>query len=823
MTDETGAPEPDPTGPDQPDHGASDREPTAEPPGGLAALRERARPAWRWLRWPVYGLAALFVLVLVAGAWLWTTTDLPPARSTSAAAVLLDRDGNELALLAQEGLRLEVPLEEMAPVAIDALIAAEDQRFYEHGGIDPFGIARAVWNNVTDDSTQGGSTLTQQLVKNAYLNDDRTFSRKVREAVLAVKLERTEDKDQILERYLNTVYFGRGAYGLEAAARTYFDSTAADLSAERAALLMGLLRSPSRLDPGEDLEASQQRRDAVLGAMVDIGTLTPEEGEAAIATPIEVTVRAASPTTLQEGVAPHFVEHVRGLLIGELGEQALYDQGLVVHTTLDLADQRAAEAAVASHLDDPSDPQAALVAVDRTGAVRAWVGGRDFEALQVDLAGGAGGSGRQPGSTFKPVTLAANFEAGNGAGEQYPAPAEITLDVVGGPWTVSNAGGQDYGVITLADATVNSVNTVYAQALAKVGPQAVAELAQRLGIRRDLQAEPSIALGTEEVSPLEMASLYSTFARSGVSIDPFVITEVENRDGRTIWDPEGPTEEEAVEARIADTVSAVLSETPRSGTARRAALDRPMAAKTGTTQRNADAWLAGYTPEYTAIVWVGNPDSNEPIPDVDGQVVQGGTIPAMIWHDFMVEALADVPPTEFPEPDAELLSDTSPPMELTATPSVEPGEAVDVIANGYQMCRTAWFVVLEGPTAVAEQQTPEGQDPAPVEPVMVESPPDVDSDEATRRASVRMPVTAVPGTYQVSARCDAGAGPQQLGPTAVVEVRPDPSATTTTTSSTTSSTTTTTEPEEEPEPTTTTTSTTTTTEAPAGQQDDQEG
>lgn len=834
MTEDHGAPEPTRRGPDQPGDDPTVQQPATEaghdpdavgdePASGFAAFRERARPAWRWLRWPVYGLAALFVLVLVAGAWLWTTTDLPPARSTSAAAVLLDREGNELALLAQEGLRLEVPIEEMAPVAIDALIAAEDQRFYDHTGIDPVGIGRALWNNLTDDSTQGGSTLTQQLVKNAYLNDDRTISRKVREAVLAVKLERTEDKDQILERYLNTVYFGRGAYGLEAAARTYFDSTAADLSAAQAAVLMGLLRSPTRLDPGEDLEASQERRDAVLAAMVDMGTLTPEQGEAAIATPIEVTEAAASPTTLQEGVAPHFVEHVRGLLIEELGEQALYDQGLVVHTTLDLADQRAAEAAVATHLDDPSDPQAAVVAVDRTGAVRAWVGGRDFETLQVDLAGGAGGSGRQPGSTFKPVTLAANFEAGNGAGEQYPAPAEITLDVAGGPWTVSNAGGQDYGVITLADATVNSVNTVYAQALAKVGPQAVAELAQRLGIRRELQAEPSIALGTEEVSPLEMASLYSTFARSGVSIDPFVITEVENRDGRLIWDPEGPAEEEAVEARIADTVSAVLSETPRSGTARRAALDRPMAAKTGTTQRNADAWLAGYTPEYTAIVWVGNPDSNEPIPDVDGQVVQGGTIPAMIWHDFMVEALADVPPTEFPEPDPDLLSDTSPPMELTATPSVEPGEAVDVIANGYQMCRTAWFVVLEGPTAVADHETPQGQEPAPVEPVMVESPPDVDSDEPTRRTSVQMPVTAVPGTYQVSARCDAGAGPQQLGPTAVVEVRPDPSGTTTT-SSTTTSTTTTTEPDDEPEATTTTApEQTTTTEAPPGQQDDEGG
>jgi penicillin-binding protein 1A len=816
MSDDDGSPDQSPPAPGDGDADPSETPAATAAPtlaGRLAAFRSRAAPTWRWLRWPVYAFVAFVLLLAVAGAWLWSTTDLPPARSTSGAAVLLDREGNELALLAQEGLRLEVPLEEMAPVAIDALIAAEDQRFYDHTGIDPVGIARALWNNLTDDSLQGGSTLTQQLVKNAYLNSERTFSRKVREAVLAVKLERTEDKDQILERYLNTVYFGRGAYGLEAAARTYFDSRAADLSPERAALLMGLLRSPERLDPGEDLEASQRRRDAVLASMVEMGTLTPEEGEAAIATPIEVTVRAAATTTLQEGVAPHFVEHVRGLLIEEFGEQALYDEGLVVHTTLDLTDQRAAEAAVAANLDDSTDPQAAVVAVDRTGAVRAWVGGRDFETLQVDLAGGAGGSGRQPGSTFKPVTLAANFEAGNGAGEQYPAPAEITLDVAGGPWTVSNADGQDYGVISLADATVNSVNTVYAQALTKVGPKAVAELGERLGITSELEPEPSIALGTEEVSPLEMASLYSTFARSGVRIDPFVLTKVEDAAGATLFEVDEPEEEEAaIEPRIADTVSAVLAETPRRGTARRSALDRPMAAKTGTTQRNADAWLAGYTPEYTAVVWVGNPDSNEPIPPVDGQVVQGGTIPAMIWHDFMVEALADVPPTEFPPPDPELLSDTSPPMELTATPRVDAGQAVDIVADGYQLCQAAWFIVLEGPTSVAEQ--PGGGQQPPVTPVLVESPPDVGSDESTRRTSVQMPTTAVPGAYQVSARCDAGAGPQSLGPTATVEVRPDPSATTTTSSTTTSTTTTT----EKPRDTTTTTAPdgTTTTEAPPG-------
>lgn len=629
----------------------------------VAAVRTRlARPS---LRWPVYGLGALLVAVLGVGAWLWTTTELPPTPSVAASAVLLDHQGNELAVLAQEGLRLEVPLEEMAPVAVDALVAAEDQRFYDHTGVDPVGIARAFWNNVTDDDTEGGSTITQQLVKNTYLDDDRTLARKVREAVLAVKLERTEDKDDILERYLNTVYFGRGAYGLEAAARTWFDSSAADLTAPEAALLAGILRAPESLDPDERPEAARTRRDAVLDAMARMGTLSAEEATAAKQAPVDVVDADPSPTILRAGVAPHFVEHVRSLLVDRFGEQALYDRGLVVHTTLDLADQRAAEVAIATHLDDPDDPQAALVAIDRWGAVRAWVGGRDFEDLKVDLVSEAGTSGRQPGSTFKPITLATYLDAGNSAGDRFRAPSQITLDAGGPePWEVDNAGGAAYGSLSLAQATVRSVNTVYAQAVLEVGPEAVVDMANRLGVERDLEPHASIALGAQEVNPLELATAYSTLSRSGTRVDPFVVTSVEDRDGEVLWEVDIQPEQ-VLEPAVADTVSAILADVPRRGTARRAALDRPMAAKTGTTQRNADAWLAGYTPEYTAVVWVGNPESNQPIPDVDGVSVQGGTVPAAIWHDFMAAALDGVPETEFPEPDRDLLRDRDGPRTRT--------------------------------------------------------------------------------------------------------------------------------------------------------------
>ena len=637
-------------------------EASAEAPtrGVAPAWRDQFSAVWRYLRWPVFAGVGLLVLFVAGFAWLWATSELPPPTEIGDSALLVDRNGEELALLAQDGLRIEVPLDEMAPNVVDALLAAEDRRFYEHDGIDPLGIARAVWNNVTDNDIEGGSTITQQLVKNVYLDNDRTITRKVREAVLAMKLEGDSSKDEILERYLNTVYFGRGAYGIEAAARTYFDSSAAALEPHESALLMGILRSPESLDPQQATDAAQVRRDAVLEAMAAMGALSADELEANLAQPIEVQDEVA-PTRLTAGVGAHFVEQIRQQIVADYGERALYDRGLVVHTTLDIADQRAAEEAVAAHLDDPADPQAAVIGIDRSGAVRAWVGSRDYDELKVDLVTADGGSGRQPGSTFKPLVLAANLEAGYGAGQRFRAPGTITLDTgADEPWEVSNAGGSSYGTLTLAEATVNSVNTVYAQAVLQVGAEAVVDVARRMGVERDLQAQPSIALGTEEVSPLELATVFSTFSRSGRRIDPYRITKIETRDGDVLFELDEPEATQAIPPAVADTVTDVLSDTPRRGTATRAALDRPMAAKTGTTQDNADAWLAGYTPEYTAVVWMGFPEGQIPMDTVDGQRVFGGSIPALIWHDFMAKALEDVEATELPEPDRELLGNRRP-------------------------------------------------------------------------------------------------------------------------------------------------------------------
>ena len=611
----------------------------------------RRCPARRALGVAALAVGSLLVVLVGVAAWLWGSTTLPPPRSIGESAVLLDAEGRQLAVLARDGLRFEVPLEEVSPSVVDAVIASEDRRFRDHTGVDPVGIARAVWNNLTDEGTEGASTITQQLVKNAYLDDDRTLERKVREAILAVKLERDQDKDRILERYLNDAYFGRGAHGIEAAARTWFGRHAADLRVDEAALLVGLLPAPEALDPERRPEEARERRDLVLDAMVGTGAIRRATAVTAKGRPVEVRSRERATSTLRAGVAPHFVEHVRGVLIEAYGERALYERGLVVRTTLDIDEQRAAEMAVAAQLDQPGDPQAALVSIDRGGAVRAWVGGRSFERLRVDLVSHAGGGGRQPGSTFKPITLAAHLEAGGSVDDPFAAPARIELPHGDRTWRVSNAGGAGYGTLTIGEATVRSVNTVHAQAVLDVGPATVAELAARLGIERPLGERPSIGLGAVEVSPLELASAYATLGRSGVRIDPRAIQRVETRSGAVLHDAGEPEGEQVLDPLVADTVNAVLQRVPRQGTARAAAIDRPMAAKTGTTQRNADGWLAGYTPERTTVVWVGEASGNATVV-VDGRPVQGGTVPARIWRTYMEAALADVPPVPFPAPTA---------------------------------------------------------------------------------------------------------------------------------------------------------------------------
>jgi penicillin-binding protein 1A len=617
---------------------------------GVKKSRWRSWP--RWVRWPIVVGLGFVGLGMAAFALLWATVDLPEDPPELQSAVIVAEDGRELAVLSQEGERFIVPLDEVNPIVVEALVSAEDRRFYDHGGVDPIGVSRALVNNLRHSGTQGGSTLTQQLVKNEYLSSERSLSRKVREAVLSVKLERSANKDEILERYLNTVYFGRGAYGIEAAARAYFDTSAAELDLGQAALLVGLLRSPETADPVEDMDEARARRATVLADMVDNDAITQEEADAVTATPIEATDQTA-PEPPTGGMAPHFVEWVRQQTVDAVGEDALYASGLRVVTTLDLDAQAAAEAAVAEVVTDPAGPQAALVALDQDGAIRAHVGGRDYDELQVDLARGkeGGGSGRQPGSTFKPFVLEAALAQGTTLADRYPGPPRIEVDVGGTPFPVENYGGTGFGDLTVADATKSSVNTVYAQLLAEVGPAAVADAAHAAGIDAELDVVPSIALGVEEVSPMDLASAYLTFANDGTrALEPYGIVRIEDADGDVLWEPDrSEAVTDAVPSDVVRGVTEALRGVIESGTGTAADIGRPAAGKTGTTQDNVDAWFAGYVPGYAAVVWMGHP---QPAP-MEG--VTGGGMPAEIWQRFMTVAMEGREPEDFPEPPEELL------------------------------------------------------------------------------------------------------------------------------------------------------------------------
>jgi penicillin-binding protein 1A len=627
--------------------------------------RARGTRAWRIGRWPALALIGIFALGVLSIGVIYATVELPDELPPVESAIVYDVHGDELAAFQQDGFRVEVPLSDVAPVVVDALIAAEDRRFYDHGGVDPVGLGRAIFNNIRGRDTQGGSTITQQLVKNTYLTHERSVTRKVREAVLAFKLERRDDKDDILERYLNTAYFGRGAYGIEAAARIYYDSTASELDTAQAALLVGLLPSPQTGDPVDYPDEAQRRRDLVLSAMVETGALTEEEADTARAVPIEVTL-VQRPTTLVAGVAPHFVEWVRQEAIERFGEDTVYSGGLRITTSLDIEDQLAAEMAIAERLTEPDHPQAALVGLARDGAVRAFVGGRDYDALKVDLARGAagGGSGRQPGSTFKTFALAAALEDEIGLGTRFPAPAQHTFDTPAGPWEVANYGNQDFGEVDLAEATALSVNTVYADLALSVTPAAVADAARRAGITTEMGEHPSLALGTAEVSVLDMAASYLTFARDGSRVEPYTIVRVETTRGDVLYERDDDDGEQVIDEGVSRAVTHALTGVLRNGTGTAARLDRPAAGKTGTTQGNGDAWFAGYTPDYAAVIWMGHPEGPERTVELDGRPVTGGGAPAQIWRTFMSAALSDIEPAGFEAPPDELLQGPAEPEEL---------------------------------------------------------------------------------------------------------------------------------------------------------------
>ena len=634
----------------------------------LGSALLRIAPKWPWM-----AVGLIFAVGGIYAVERLVNYPLPELTRPAQSSKVLADDGQVIATLHGEENRTIVPLNEISPFLRIATLATEDREFYQHKGMSLRGTIRAARANFEGgDIVQGGSTITQQLARNTIpsIGRERTYSRKVKEIYWAMQLERHMSKDQILERYLNTVYFGRGAYGAEAAARTYFKVSAAELTPGQAAFLAGTIRSPERYQIDRNAEGAIALRNRVLDGMVETGHLGRGEAEAAKAEDLVAQFKPGMSIEVDSPRAGYFVEYVRRILKRDfnLTDEQILAGGLQIHTTLDLKAQDAAEAAVRSTLDRPDDPEAALVAMDPQGRIRAMVGGREVDsidrnrgfnfAVDVNQTGG----GRQAGSAFKPFALAAFLDMGKSLASTFSGASPITLDsptcrnADGKPWEVGNFGNASYGAMDITQATLASVNTIYAQLMDDVvSPSKFIEVAERAGIQvPQFDAGCALTLGTTDVTPLEMARGYTTFAQRGNRPEPLAVTRITHPDGEVIVEKQ-PVIESTLDPNVADQVNYVLMRNIQSGTGTGARIGRPAAGKTGTTQNYANAWFAGYTPELTAVVWMGYaPLPDGTIPEMDrvrGSIqVTGGSFPATIWKKFMLGALEGVKGTDFNRP-----------------------------------------------------------------------------------------------------------------------------------------------------------------------------
>jgi penicillin-binding protein 1A len=654
--------------------------------------------------WWVLVAVPVVVVLAVGGAlvYAYSQIELPKALPPIQSTFMYDRNGSLLASIHGAVDRTIIPFDKMPEHLRDAVIAVEDHGFYEHPGIDPVGILRAAWTDLVKHTTvQGGSTITQQLVKQVYAGSyveqpdgtreyvvpPRTIKEKIREALLAIKLEKTLSKDQILARYLNTIYLGHGAYGVQAAAQTYWGIDAADLNVKQSATLAGLITSPGRFDPIDHPEDSAVRRNYALDQMVQYGYLDGPTADRLKAK--KVTTAPTKEAVNAPANSEYFVDYAKRYLIDRYGGAAVFGGGYRVTTSLDLGLQRAAEAAVNAHLPSPSDPEGALVAIDpSTGEILAMVGGRGFNQSQVNLAVSGlrlrtetfGGTGRQAGSAFKPFTLAAAMKAGYNLNAYWQGPSSITIPNTdcytdGAPWELSNASDSEAGTFSLKAATAHSVNTVFAQVTAQLGPQKVVDMAHLVGIRSHLDPVCSITLGVEAVNPLEMTNAYATLAAHGVRRYANPLVQLTNHNGKVV-DDVSRKPKQVLDANDADLVTYALEDVVTYGTGTVARLsDRPVAGKTGTAQDYVDAWFCGYTPQLATCVWVGYPKGEIPLESVEGvSPVFGGTIPAAIWHDFMTVAMQGQPVESFAVPsfDGHTIGPATPVPSPIPSPSPTP-------------------------------------------------------------------------------------------------------------------------------------------------------
>jgi penicillin-binding protein 1A len=617
--------------------------------------REPQKPLWKKLLFCLVVIVGICVAGAAAGFLFSVSGNLPDVSQTmrpAASSQIFDVNGKLITTVHAEENRLPVKLSETPQDLQNAFIAAEDIRFYEHHGIDPRGILRALYNNILsrDSTGQGGSTITQQLARNAFLTQEQTLKRKLLEAVLAIEIERKYTKPEILEMYMNQIYFGQGCYGVQTASHVYFNKDVKDLNLAQCALLAGLPNSPNYYSPFRSVEAAKYRQGIVLDQMAKYGFITTAQAEEAKKTDLELAKPSQQTETSEVG--SYFVSYVVQTISDKYDSDSIYKEGLKVYTTLDLDMQKEAEEALKRQLPEGTkdangltQPQGALVALEtKTGNIKAMVGGRgeDHFNRAVQMV-------RQPGSAFKPFTYVTALEKGYKPSDMLD---NQKVDFSG--WSPKNYDGTTTGPVSMTDALVNSLNIPTVNLANKVGMSSIIKTAKDCGITTlvdegkysDVNLAASIGGLSKGVSVIDMATAYSVFANDGKLVQPRAIIRVEDRNGNVLEDHSVPEDgKQVIDENAVYRLNEMLTQAVLRGTGGGAYIGRPMAGKTGTTDEEHDAWFIGYTPDMVCAVWIGDDTSSN-------AGYTGGTIPASIWKDFMEQALASTPAHDFNVPDS---------------------------------------------------------------------------------------------------------------------------------------------------------------------------
>ncbi|OUM99284.1 MAG: hypothetical protein BAA02_09135 [Paenibacillaceae bacterium ZCTH02-B3] len=678
----------------------AERHPLSSPPNEEALRELWSYRLWlrlrRMFKWTLWCLAAL--LAASGALFLYALLVPLPAVPIYQTTTVYSADGQPLYDLHGQGInRRVIPLSEIPKTVIQATIAVEDRSFYQHFGFNPKRMLKAVWVNATSmELNQGASTITQQLARNLYLSHEKTWERKIKEALYALQLEVQLSKEEILSRYLNQIYYGESAYGIQAAAETYFGKNARDLTPAEATLLAGIPKNPTRYSPFRDLDAAKKRQRVVLQSMVEAGYLTPEQMETIAHTPVTLKKKQE-----KETIAPYFLDYILREAQKTYGidRDLLQNGGLQIFTTLDPAIQKAAEQAVRELMPKQPKLQVALAAIEpSTGAIRALVGGRHYEDSQFNRTLAL----RQPGSSFKPFLYLAALENG-----------WTTTTLQTSEPTVFTFGSQEYRPrnfadqyanrpITMREAVRTSDNIYAIKTHLELGPEKLVEMARRLGIQRPLQPLPSLALGSEEVTPLEMASAYATIAGQGKRVAPTAIVKITDATGKTLAEAR-PVRQQVIQPQQAYLITSLLQAPfEPGGTAHRISqrLSRPVAGKTGTT--DFDAWMVGFTPQLSTAVWVGY-DQPRKLSTAESRIA------AVIWADFMERAHADRPVEPFVPPEGIISAYVDPQTGQLAGPNC-PTVSLEVFATGTepkQICQ------VHNPQAKPPAQKKEEETPRP--------------------------------------------------------------------------------------------------------------